>query len=110
MEKKGYLWSQSPWAARGHFMGSPNTFVYTPLTARGCKSMSPRKLLGESDLNKEIQTPKELSYRKQMGETTRSRIFETTVFVKLFRKLWWHRGCLAWAGAKIHPQQVTPFP
>lgn len=52
-EKKGYPWSQSPWAARGHFMGSP-VHLCTPLTARGRKSASPLKLMGESDLSKEV--------------------------------------------------------
>lgn len=44
-----------------------------------------------------------------MGEITRARITETVVFMTLFRKLQPHRGCLARAGEKIHPEQVTPF-
>jgi len=52
--KKGYPWSQSPWAARGHFMGS-QVHLCTPLTVHGRKSMSSLKLLGEPDLNKEIK-------------------------------------------------------
>ena len=43
-----------------------------------------------------------------MGEITQTRIIETIVFMRLFRKLQLHHGCLAWAGEKIHPEQVTP--
>lgn len=68
LEKKGYPWSRSPWAARGHGMGSP-AHLCTALAACGCTSMSPPKSLRESGLNKEIKESELLSYRNEQGKS-----------------------------------------